>query len=75
MNHRHDLCPFPDRCCDTLHRARPNITNRKYAAPARFEGPSVSIEFGAGQDKAPPVQSDARSGQPIRVWIRADKEK
>src|SRR5262245_35564255 len=74
VNHRHDLSPFPDCSRDTLHGPCPHVTDRKYAASARLEGPPVSAKFGASQDKAPLVQSYARSGQPICIRIRADEQ-
>src|SRR6478752_10447024 len=74
VNHRHDLGPFPDCGRNTLYVACPHVTNRKYAASARFEGPPVSVKFGASQDKASLVQSNARSRQPICIRIRADEQ-
>jgi hypothetical protein len=74
VNHRHNLRPFTDRSRDTLDRARSHVTDRKYAASARLEGPLAPVKFGAGQDKTPLIQSNARSGQPIRIRFGADEK-
>ena len=73
----HDSGPFPDSGGNTLCRARPNITDRKYAPATGLERPRRAVDDAgvrtAGDDEALVVKPHAVR-EPSSVRIGTDEQ-